>query len=227
MIIPVSWIAYTNLAVLVLVAVFLLIGLYKGFLMMAVEFFSLIVTFVISYFIAPMLASRFDLASHLNISIHIPMMQDLIMTRINGLIWFLIVFVVLMVVFAILRGVVKMVSEVPLIREVNAILGGLFGLLKSYALLLLLIFVLTSPFIKNGNIVLNQTVLGKIYVVSADIFTWFREPAQFNEMLSDIMNNKTIQQADLQKFMDWLQSNTVSNDQITQLIEQIHIEEGE
>ncbi len=226
MLFPNTWIPFVNIAVIAIFILFLGIGLYKGFLLMAVEFFSFIVTFILAYMIAPVLSASIHLASYAKIDVGHELLNDLIGKRINDLLWFVIVFVVLMVIFAVLRSIVQIASEIPVLKQVNALLGAVFGIAKAYAICLIAIFLLQTPLIANGSEVIQQTMLKTLEEHSVLIYQFIEKPSDINRAFQDLMNGKAISEQDMNQLLSWLQKQ-FSEQELQDIINQIHVNKGE
>ncbi|MCK7486313.1 MAG: CvpA family protein [Bacillus subtilis] len=86
---------------------------------------------------SPKASSVEDIAASLVDTIH-PVLVDVAMLVIA----FIVLFLGSIIVFFVLKLVVKGVTKIPVIREIDKILGVLFGLVKIFAIILVLFFVL-------------------------------------------------------------------------------------
>ena len=57
------------------------------------------------------------------------------------------------------RPIIKMLGKVPLVKQVNQLLGGVFGLVNTGIWLIVFSIILMSPFFENGQQVIEATPL--------------------------------------------------------------------
>ncbi len=145
---------YINLLLLVLYLIGLIIGYKNGLLLQIIDLLFNIIALFIAYFISPILASHFPLVkldevyTALNIN-----------TLIDMLIYIVIVFILLKIVYTLIKPLFVSVSKIPLLGLVNRIGGALMGIINSTIIVLLFCMLLNTPIFKNGSEIKNGTYL--------------------------------------------------------------------
>ncbi len=88
--------------------------------------------------------------------------QTLLYDRINLLCLWFISFILIRICAALLLPILKGLNHIPLLGSMNRIIGLFFGGLQSIIIYIIMIFILSSPFIVNGSTALEETNL--IYI---------------------------------------------------------------
>lgn len=79
---------------------------------------------------------------------------------------FLIFFALLMLVVRFAARALKSVNNIPIIGPLNMILGGIFGVLIAYIVLMVIVLSIQAflSFTNNGGVLINSKLLGRTYV---------------------------------------------------------------
>lgn len=152
---------YFDFILLTIIALLAIRGFFVGF---AKEFFG-ILGFVIGIFFASRFA--YDAGEWFKQRIY-----DFDSQTFHTLIGFVIIFVVIWLIALILAVILKGAMDTLLPKYVNVILGGVFGALKSFVVLaLLLYFILNFEFMKNikSHITQNSMLYESMYSVASKI----------------------------------------------------------
>ena len=154
MVISSSYFIYVNLVLLVLYLIALVVGYKNGLILQIVDLLFNIIALFIAYFVSPILAAHFPLVkldevyTALNLN-----------TLIDMLIYIVIVFVVLKILYLIIKPLFASVSKIPLLGFINRIGGTLIGVVNATIIVLLFCMLLNTPIFKNGNEIKNGTYL--------------------------------------------------------------------
>ena len=154
MVISSSYFIYVNLVLLVLYLIALVVGYKNGLILQIVDLLFNIIALFIAYFVSPILAAHFPLVkldevyTALNLN-----------TLIDMLIYIVIVFVVLKILYLIIKPLFASVSKIPLLGFINRIGGALIGVVNATIIVLLFCMLLNTPIFKNGNEIKNGTYL--------------------------------------------------------------------
>lgn len=204
---PIEYIPYVNTIILVVLLFLLITGFIRGFMLSLIDLLGTFALLVLAYFISPFLATSFPIAPHMELNLGVEALNTLIVERINQLFWFVLIFVVGQIVLLFLKPIVKAIGALPLIKQVNSLLGLVLGAVKGYVLALIVIFILSTPLINNGRIVVEQSWLGSIEQSSSFVLELLENPKEINEIMQNIMNGNVISEEDKIALEEWLSKN--------------------
>lgn len=204
---PIEYIPYVNTIILVVLLFLLITGFVRGFMLSLIDLLGTFALMVLAYFISPLLATSFPIAPHMELNLGVEALNTLIVERINQLFWFVLVFVVGQIVLLFLKPIVKTIGELPLIKQVNSLLGLGLGAIKGYVLALIVIFVLSTPLVNNGRIVVENSWLASIEKSSTFVLQILENPKEINEIMQNIMNGNVINEEDKKALEEWLSKN--------------------
>ncbi|MBE6114481.1 MAG: CvpA family protein [Erysipelotrichaceae bacterium] len=223
MTLPLEYIPYVDIVLLVLLIILMITGFARGFLLSLIDLVGTFVMLLIAYFVSPILAANFSILTDLTIDVGVEALNLLIVDRINQLFWFVVVFVIGQVVILFLKPVVKVVCSIPLIKQINQILGLVLGAVKGYILALILIFVLSTPLITNGRVFVENTVLSKLEESSVLVLELLEDPKEINEILQNIINGNIISEEEKAELLEWLTS-LVSEEELMEIFKSLSLE---
>lgn len=218
---PNEYISYVNLVIVVAFAVSVLIGLKKGFLLSLIDLVGTVVIFFVAYFLSPAFAGMFQLTENiLNIDVGNQYLNELIIEKSNELLWFVILFVVGSILVALIKPLFKAIGSIPLIKQINHLLGAVFGVLKGYVWCLVAILIFNTPIIKNGGIVIERTWLQPIQESSQIIWKMLDNPEEISTILQDIINGNGVSEEVMDSFNEWLENNIDDEEIVNSIIKQ-------
>ncbi len=154
MVISSSYFIYVNLVLLILYLTSLIVGYKNGLILQIVDLIFNIVALFVAYFISPILASHFPL-----VKLDEVYMALNLNTLIDMLIYIVIVFLILKIVYILIKPLFASVSKIPLVGFVNRIGGSLVGIINATIIVLLFCMLLNTPIFKNGQDIKNGTYL--------------------------------------------------------------------
>ncbi len=154
MVISSSYFIYVNLVLLILYLTSLIVGYKNGLILQIVDLIFNIVALFIAYFISPILASHFPL-----VKLDEVYMALNLNTLIDMLIYIVIVFLILKIIYILIKPLFASVSKIPLVGFVNRIGGALVGVINATIIVLLFCMLLNTPIFKNGQDIKNGTYL--------------------------------------------------------------------
>ncbi len=154
MVISSSYFIYVNLVLLILYLTSLIVGYKNGLILQIVDLIFNIVALFVAYFISPILASHFPL-----VKLDEVYMALNLNTLIDMLIYIVIVFLILKIIYILIKPLFASVSKIPLVGFVNRIGGALVGIINATIIVLLFCMLLNTPIFKNGQDIKNGTYL--------------------------------------------------------------------
>ena len=186
MVISSAYFTYLNLALIILYLAFIVIGYKNGLILQIVDLVYNILALFIGYFLAPILASHFPIVKldevYMGLKLNVLM---------DTLIYMIIVFILLKLLYLIIKPLFGFVSKIPLIGFVNDIGGALMGIVNATIVVLLFCMLLNTPLFKNGNEVKEKTYLKTINGLSYKALEYSMDHFKFENEFKDFDIDKT------------------------------------
>lgn len=186
MVISSAYFTYLNLALIILYLAFVVIGYKNGLILQIVDLVYNILALFIGYFLAPILASHFPIVkldeAYMVLKLNVLM---------DTLIYMIIVFILLKLLYLIIKPLFGFVSKIPLIGFVNDIGGALMGIVNATIVVLLFCMLLNTPLFKNGNEVKEKTYLKTINGLSYKALEFSMDHFDFQKEFKDFDIDKT------------------------------------
>ena len=186
MVISSAYFTYLNLALIILYLAFIVIGYKNGLILQIVDLVYNILALFIGYFLAPILASHFPIVKldEVYMALKLNVLMD-------TLIYMIIVFILLKLLYLIIKPLFGFVSKIPLIGFVNDIGGALMGIVNATIVVLLFCMLLNTPLFKNGNEVKEKTYLKTINGLSYKALEFSMDHFDFQNEFKDFDIDKT------------------------------------
>lgn len=186
MVISSAYFTYLNLALIILYLAFIVIGYKNGLILQIVDLVYNILALFIGYFLAPILASRFPIVKldEVYMALKLNVLMD-------TLIYMIIVFILLKLLYLIIKPLFGFVSKIPLIGFVNDIGGALMGIVNATIVVLLFCMLLNTPLFKNGNEIKEKTYLKTINGLSYKALEYSMDHFKFENEFKDFDIDKT------------------------------------
>lgn len=186
MVISSAYFTYLNLALIILYLAFVVIGYKNGLILQIVDLVYNILALFIGYFLAPILASHFPIVKldEVYMALKLNVLMD-------TLIYMIIVFILLKLLYLIIKPLFGFVSKIPLIGFVNDIGGALMGIVNATIVVLLFCMLLNTPLFKNGNEVKEKTYLKTINGLSYKALEYSMDHFKFENEFKDFDIDKT------------------------------------
>lgn len=186
MVISSAYFIYLNLALIILYLAFIVIGYKNGLILQIVDLVYNILALFIGYFLAPILASHFPIVKldEVYMALKLNVLMD-------TLIYMIIVFILLKLLYLIIKPLFGFVSKIPLIGFINDIGGALMGIVNATIVVLLFCMLLNTPLFKNGNEVKEKTYLKTINGLSYKALEFSMDHFDFQKEFKDFDIDKT------------------------------------
>ena len=186
MVISSAYFTYLNLALIILYLAFVVIGYKNGLILQIVYFVYNHLTFFIGYFLTPIPAYHFPIVKldEVYMALKLNVLMD-------TLIYMIIVFILLKLLYLIIKPMFGFVSKIPLIGFVNDIGGALMGIVNATIVVLLFCMLLNTPLFKNGNEVKEKTYLKTINGLSYKALEFSMDHFDFQKEFKDFDIDKT------------------------------------
>ena len=186
MVISSAYFTYLNLALIILYLAFVVIGYKNGLILQIVDLVYNILALFIGYFLAPILASHFPIVKldEVYMALKLNVLMD-------TLIYMIIVFILLKLLYLIIKPLFGFVSKIPLIGFINDVGGVLMGIVNATIVVLLFCMLLNTPLFKNGNEVKEKTYLKTINGLSYKALEFSMDHFDFQKEFKDFDIDKT------------------------------------
>ena len=190
-----------DIAILIFLLINIIRGFKDGFLYQIVNLLGLIVAIVIANFLAPIFAEMFDLWPHSWYMINEEIFDLLVYDTINNLAWFILLIIILKIIFLLFRPIAKFIGSIPLIKQVNKVLGIISGSIIGLIWLFIFYLVVASPIIVNNKEVVSNTLfkyydLMTMQIIKQNDFT--------NNTIQDYLDTHTFSEENQAIIKDWL-----------------------
>ena len=203
--IPLTLVPYVNMLILLFVVLSMFLGYQRGLLYQVFSLLGVLTAILVSWFFAPVVAAEIHVYPVEWCPFDYTNFADVFYDKMNTLVWYIILFVGVSVLFMLLKPLAKVVQKIPVLGKVNQILGMLFGIVPSLVLILFVTYFLSTPVVKNGKDVINQTWLGPIRNTATNVVTLLEEPYTMNEAIQKLISDPmSLTEEDTKLVFEWL-----------------------
>ena len=227
MTIPETFHPYFDILIVAILVFVLWRSYHKGLLLLVLESIRLFVAFFLAWLLASPLAQAMPLYQADEALLALPIIGPFVSVQINGLLWFVIVFILVSLILLLLKPIFAGVGKVPLLKGVNHILGLIFGFFQVALYSFLIYILLLTPLLKNGQDVLANSQLRHMGPLTSSI----TKSMNLDEVsLLKIFNPDSIIAEDEVKIKQWLSDRnveTIHQDIILKIIKHDQLSEDE
>lgn len=214
---PHEFIVYLN-AIWALFLVFVLYRGYKrGMLLQVVGLIGTFISLIIAWLFSDVFVNVYTFINYNKTGIS--KFDMFVSDNANQMIWFLIIFVVIRLLMLVLTPIASMISKIPLIKQVNSILGALFSIVIYFVYMGLLILFLTLPVITNGNEIIENTLLKPIQSAMVPVTSFLEETVEKNTAIQSLLNNRGLSTSQKQTMINMLEDNGFTQSEIKEFLE--------
>ncbi len=216
-----TWLVWVNPLLIVSFIIMMIIGYKTGLLLQLFSLLSMIVKLVLAWMFSPILARVFVFYQPDLGILEESALDDLITQNINTIIWFIVLYLVLSIAFLFLKPLIKGVGKLPIIKTVNQFAGMLFGAIKFYIYALILIFLLQTPLVANGQEVVEETWLYSINQSAPVVFETLSQWAASSPAISNLLAGEILSEEDVDAIEQWLIEQDLDAETIADIIERL------
>jgi hypothetical protein len=90
------------------------------------------------------------------------------------------------------RPLVKAVGKIPGLKTINSIFGAVFALIGYYITVLIIILLLSTPLITNGQAVVEQSGLAYVKQYSAVFFDYANQRIEENAAIQKLISGESL-----------------------------------
>ena len=219
MTIPENVIPLINIGLAVWLLVSLITGYKKGIIWEILSILGILVVIFIAWILAPGMADIIKVFPESAAPFQGTSVGEIVYNRLNYIVWFIIITVVLLIIMSLLKPLFNAITELPVLKQVNGILGACFSGIKTLVFFIVIVYVLNSAVISNGKDIIEKTRLKYVQMASQKtmsvISRSFSENVAIQKMLSDPLS---LTEEDLQSIVKWLNNSKLSADQISDFL---------
>ncbi len=222
MLFPSEYIYVLNIAVVLMIAIFAYSGYRQGFLLKILGCFGFLLCGLLSWWLSAPLAKIIPLYPHdmtpLADTIAAPVFYELL----NRSLLFIVLFILLSVFVLFLKPILKVAGKLPIIQEVNVLLGTAIGALQGLAAVMVLSFVFTTPLFANGTHIVNESFLKPVNVMSEGLLFFADDTiAELKSVQKIVTPSTVLEQEDLTHIKEWLMRHDLEEGKVNRLLQQL------
>lgn len=213
---PRGFIIYTNYFLVIWLLVALYRGYKRGFLLQLVDFVGTIVALFGAWLFSEPFARVF---SFIKIKGNgYASIDQLVNFQVNRLLWVVLLFIGIRVALLVIRPLASFISKMPLIKQVNSSIGGVVSIVLYFVKLVILVFFLSFPVVKNGADIVDGSFLKYVSDASIPAFNLIQETVDKNEAIQSILSNKSLTPEQTDAMVEWLLSQGFSSNDIQEYL---------
>ena len=204
MVIPESFFIGISIFIVAIYLLMIYLGYKRGLLYELVSLLYTALALFIAWFADPVLASLFQLFDISKVSDKYALLNKVLNLNslLNTAAYFLIIFLIMRLLYLFVSLLVKGFNKIPVIGGINRIFGALLGVVNGTLIVLALSMLLSTPLIKNGKAIKENTLLKYVSYYSDQAFEYIVEKiydsnAEFDGEGIDIDSYR-------QEFKEWL-----------------------
>lgn len=201
-----NWFMAINIGVVVLYLFFIVRGAKKGFLLQILSTFGTILSFLASWRYCGFAARYYKLwPEQLNPMNSTPVVKDVVYIYLNEIAWFAALFIILLLLFKILEKLVRGISDLPVIKEISGLLGGILGAVAATVWIIVFSTVMRTPLFENGIEAVDNTAVGIVSSTAGRVVEEFAGPITSSETFGKVLQNmQNLDGKDKEFLEDWL-----------------------
>lgn len=194
-----------NVAIVVILLVNVVRCYFKGFLLSLWECFGTLFALLVAWNFSSVLAEMFHVYPLSWTPMAETILGPLFNASLNRFAWVLILFVAIKLLLLLLKPVVKLVQSLPILKQINQLVGAVFGVVITWMWALLAVFILSVPVFEQGEAIMGTTLLGPVKTISVELLDSMGEVLLENETLSRLLAGEALTEKDKDILMGWLQ----------------------
>ncbi|QIK85819.1 CvpA family protein [Erysipelothrix sp. HDW6B] len=213
---PSDWMIYLNGVIII----WFLIDLYRGYKRgMLLQIVDVVGTFV-ALFAAWLLSPAFSkVITFVKLDGNgLVTINQFVGNQVNRLIWFVVLFVVIRILLLLVTPLASFISKMPLIKQVNSAIGGVFAVVMFGVKLMIAILLLSTPLIINGQDVVNNTWLKQVNEVGQPVLVFVDDFIIRNDAIQSIIMEQKLPDEQEQAMVKWLTDNNFTDQEIKEFL---------
>lgn len=214
---PTWLLPYVNYFLILWFLIVLMKGYKQGLLLQILELGRGFVAFFIAWIFAPVFVNIYPFIKPSGIGL--VTVEQMITKQSNTLIWFLILYLLSKFLLYFVTPLVSFVSKIPLVKQVNSAVGGIFSILVFAIKLSLLSLFLSFPLIRNGQDIIENSFLESYVEKVTPHFANLQENYFRNEGLQAILSDRKLNPEQVAEMSKWLEEKGFNEREIKEYLE--------
>lgn len=214
--IPVDWMVYINGLLIIWILFDLYRGYKRGLILQVVDLVGTFVSLLTAWLLAPVFMNLFTFFKTSGNGVLL--INQFMSKQINQLIWFVILFVVIRILLLVVTPLASFISKMPLIKQVNSAVGGVFSIVFFGVKLIIVLFLLTTPFVTNGNEVIENTWFKYVAKATEPVMKFADELVDRNSGIQSIINKQRLPEDQIKAMTDWFKDNGFTEGEIREFL---------
>lgn len=216
---PTSLIVWITPILIVWLILSLWIGYKRGLLLQLYNLLALFAVVLFAWVLSEPFAKVFTIFKPDVGAFNQTAIEELILTRINSALWFVILFIGISLLIALLRPLIKAIGKIPGFKTINSFFGALFALIGYYITVLILILLLSTPLITNGQTVVDESGLLYVKQYSSVFFDYASVRLEENVAIQKMISGEELSLSDSASIREWMLSQGISDADIIKFLE--------
>lgn len=166
-----------NVLTIVLVVLQIYHGYKRGMLAQLLSLLSFAAAILISYIACPVLAARFNFFNTADGDAF----QAMVSSLTNRIVWYILIFIAAKVVFNLVIHFSDIIDHIPLLGNLNRLLGAVCGFITA-ALYAFMLALLLKTLLKGGSTLVEQSMLKPFNQAGNEVMVYIWENYDFKEL---------------------------------------------
>jgi len=188
----------------VIFLIFILYGVLRGLFKQIIDLLALLVALIVASFLAQPLANGLPLVPASIDITEIAMIDTVIVTQINMLLWFMIIVFTVSIIIVIIRLIYLRKFTAPWPKVIDRVGGAMIACITPVLVGILITSVFVSPLFSNGKEIMSNTVLSPLVGVSTGIVDGIVDTIDPDGILQKIVNDEPFDENDTEAVYDML-----------------------
>lgn len=211
-----------NIILVVIFIFFVFRGYRKGVITQFFMLFTLVGAIFIAWFLYKPFGALFKITPAFLVPFQDTVLEQFFYTKVNGYVWFIILFVIAFIFLKFLKVVFNTISKVPGLSLVNKILGMAFGVVNYVIVAFVMIYIISMPIFTNGVSMVEHSLLNPIVQMTNKIVPTINNRLTEFEVFDILMSDaKQATIEDVENMQHYLEKNNISVENITQFINEV------
>lgn len=222
MLFPIEYIFLLNIVVIAVLALFAYSGYIQGFFLKLLGCFGFLVCALVAWLISYPLSSLLHLYPDHMLMMNDPQIAQIFYQTINRVVVFIVLFFLLSLAVFFMKPILKAVGKLPLIQEMNKILGTALGALQGLVFVMVVTFVFSTPLFANGMRVIDQSCLKPINAVTEGLLFFAHDQLGELKAIQKVVTPSTVvDEEDIGYIADWLSGYDLKPEQIDAFVNEL------
>ncbi|MBV1709895.1 MAG: CvpA family protein [Erysipelothrix sp.] len=214
-----SWIVWITPILMVWLGLTVFIGYKRGFLIQLYNLLALFAAVLFAWTLSEPFAKVFTIFKPDFDFFNQTAIEELVLIRVNSAIWFVILYIGISLLIMLGRPLIKAIGKIPGLKTINSFFGAVFSVIGWYVTVLILILLLSTPLITNGQQVIEESGLKYIKEYSSLFFDYANDRIAENAAIQRILSGESLSLSEGASIRDWLLSQGISEADIIKFLE--------